>query len=223
MTGDAGEAVEEGILRSEHDRRAQHGRRPERPRAPPARRPACCGRTGSGCRRPSRSPTSAPARRHAGRGREPRDAAGALGMDTHEVAGTRFRQDADQVDHDVGAFHRLGDARLVGERRVERHHLADTAHRPQLVGASRTPDRHAHHVPLLRQPLHHVAAEEAGAAEHCRNTAGRHQGLDPTVVGLCVGGTIPPALRLHHYRTPRHPSTAATACLAQPAGGGSAG
>ena len=83
-------------------------------------------------------------------------------------------QDADQVHHHLGALHGAGDGGGIRHRRVQRHDLANAPLGAEKARSLRVPTGDAHDVVLRRQPLHHVATDETGAAEHRRHLAIRH-------------------------------------------------
>ena len=161
-----GEAVEQRVLRPEHQRRPQDRRgregRPHRLLACRLARPITTwtGRIGT-----DRGHLHQP--RHAGGGRQPRHAPCPLALDALEVAGPPLRQNADQVHHQVGAFDRAMHRRLVLDRRVERHDLPNRAHRLEEQRCLRIAHCNPHYVPARRQPLDDIAANEPGPTEHC--------------------------------------------------------
>ena len=77
-----------------------------------------------------------------------------------------LEQDADEVDHHVGAAHRGLDRSRIAKVRLHRVDLPDAAERLEMTGEVRPPHGRAHPVALARERAHHVAAEEARAAEH---------------------------------------------------------
>ena len=85
----------------------------------------------------------------------------------HGVEGlpARLGQDADEIDHRVGAFDRAVDRPAIAEIRLDRLDLPDHAERLQVAGEIGTAHRHADAVAALRQRLHDIAADEARAAE----------------------------------------------------------
>jgi hypothetical protein len=99
------------------------------------------------------------------------DAAGAF--DVHRLEGLRPALDglADGVDAGGGALqggrHRAG----VADIGLHELHLADIAGKAQVLGQVGLPHRHPHAPAGLGQHPHHLAADEARAAEH------RHQVL----------------------------------------------
>jgi hypothetical protein len=109
-----------------------------------------------------------------GRRRQARHAARPFGMDALEIAAAAFGQDARQVDHQPGAFHRAMHRRLVFHRGEQRHDLPHRAGGLEEQRCLWVADCDAHHKSLMRQPLNHVTADEAGAAEHRRHVARRH-------------------------------------------------
>ena len=105
--------------------------------------------------------------RHAVRGGDARQPGRRLGLDGVERAAAALVEDADQVDDDVAPGDRRLQHRIVGGQvDAHRHDLADIAGRLEEGGADRVADRDAHHEPLGGQPPHHIAADEAGAAEN---------------------------------------------------------
>ena len=75
-------------------------------------------------------------------------------------------EDADQVDHGVGAGHRPVDRGAVAQVGLHRHDLADAAERLQMGGEVGPAAGGADAPAVPRQGAHDVAAEEAGGAEH---------------------------------------------------------
>ena len=113
--------------------------------------------------------------RHPGSGGEAGDTAGALGVDAVKFSCARFRQDAHQVDHDAGTFGGAADGGLALHRGEQGHDLPYGAGGLEEQGGFGIAHRNADHEALVRQPLDDVAADEAGAAEHCRHTARCHR------------------------------------------------
>ena len=91
-----------------------------------------------------------------------------------EIAGAAFRQNANGVDHQIGALDRTPDGRLIGDRGIQRHHLPHGAHRLEEQRRFRVAHRDAHDEALMRQPLHDIAADEAGTTEYSRYAARCH-------------------------------------------------
>ena len=100
------------------------------------------------------------------RGRGARDRCGAFGLHGLEALLAALEQDADQVDHHVGAAHRGLDRVRIAQVRLHGVDLPDPAERLQMAGEVRPAHRDADAVALARQRPHHMAAEEARAAEH---------------------------------------------------------
>ena len=125
--------------------------------------------------------------------RRQRDRLGAERLHGVEALAAALEQDADEIDHHVGvARGRLDRSRIaqVGLHRVD---LADPAERLQVAGeigpAHRDPDA----VAALGERAHHVAAEEARAAEDGDQ---RVDGVDwscrAALMGWRVGCRLPP-------------------------------
>ena len=162
--GERAEAVEEIILRAEHDRGPQdrgvrHGRKH-------------LGLAGRLAARVERGQVRVGAeRRHMdqprpGRRRGLRDVVRAFRLHRLEALLAALEQDADQVDHHVGAAHRglhRGRVAQIGLHRVD---LPDLPERLQVAREVRPAHRRADAVARARQRPHHVAAEEPGAAEY---------------------------------------------------------
>ena len=89
---------------------------------------------------------------------------GAARLDRIETLASALEQDADQVDHHVGAARRRIDRTGVAQIGLHRVDLADPAERLQVAGEVRPPYRDADPVAALAERADHVPAEEAGAA-----------------------------------------------------------
>ena len=98
--------------------------------------------------------------------RRQRDRLGAKRLHGIEALASALEQDADQVDHHVGVARGRLDRSRIAQIGLHRVDLADAAERLQKAGklgpAHRDPDT----VAALGERAHHVAAEEARAAEH---------------------------------------------------------
>ena len=101
--------------------------------------------------------------RAVGRGRE-RDQLGAGRLHRVEALAPALEQDADQVDHHVGAARRRLDRARVAQVSLHRVDLADPAERLQVAGEFRPPHRDADAVAALAERADHMAAEETRAA-----------------------------------------------------------
>ena len=101
--------------------------------------------------------------RPVGRGRE-RHRLGAGRLHRVEALAPALEQDADQVDHHVGAARRRLDRARVAQVRLHRVDLADPAERLQVAGELRPPHRDADAVAALAQRADHMPAEEPRAA-----------------------------------------------------------
>ena len=91
---------------------------------------------------------------------------GAFGLHRVEALAAALEQNADQVDDDIGVAHRRRDRLRVAQIGLHRVDLPDPAHRPQKAGKLRPAHRDADAVAPPRQRPHHMAAEEARAAEY---------------------------------------------------------
>ena len=100
------------------------------------------------------------------RGRRARDRVRAFGLHRLEALLAALEQDADQVDHHVGAAHRRLDRVRVAQVRLHGVDLPDAADRLEVKREIRPAHGGAHAVALARQRPHHMAAEKARAAEH---------------------------------------------------------
>ena len=194
MTGDSradrGEAVEEPVLGAEHDRRAEDGgARERRPHRLLAGRlagavAARAGRVGADGRHVHQPLTPAAAARRATR--------------PAPSAWTRWKSPLralppgcpTRLTTSAGTFHRAMDGGLVLHRGEQRHDLSYGAGGLEEQRGFGIAHRHADHEALVRQPLHHVAADEAGAAEHRRHTARCHRSvlLSLPRAGFCHRG-----------------------------------
>ena len=108
-----------------------------------------------------------------GRG-EPGDPLGTLGMHRLERGRSALRQRANQVDDDLGPDDGTVHRALVHHRGIKRHDLPNRTHRLEEQRRLRVAHRHPHDVALLGQSLDHIAADEAGTAEHRRHAPYRH-------------------------------------------------
>ena len=105
---------------------------------------------------------------------EPRaDGAGGAGhrfrafrLDGIEALAAFFEQNADQIDDDVGIAHCCLDRLRVAQIRLHGFDLPDPTERPQITGQLRTAHRDTDAEVALGERTHHVAADEARAAEH---------------------------------------------------------
>jgi hypothetical protein len=88
-----------------------------------------------------------------------------------------FEQDADEVDDDARPAHCSCDRRGVAQVGLHRMDLTDPAERLQMAGEIGTADGHPNAEIFLGQRPHHVAAQEAGPAEH------GYQGIDLVLYG----------------------------------------
>ena len=166
-----GEAVEESVLRAEHDARAQDRRLRE---ARLQRRLAggLGARVGGG-----RAADRRRSRRHGRRARRPAGSAaapispGSRACSRSKSPPRALEQDADQADRGVGADQQALDLALG--RRVPglRVDLADGAQRLEEQRPLRAAGRDADDRPLLGQALDDIAADEARAAEHRHDLA----------------------------------------------------
>ena len=100
-----------------------------------------------------------------GRGRA-RDARCAFGLHRVEALLAALEQDADQVHHHVCAAHRGFHRLRIAQVRLHGMDLPDPAERLQMARKVRPAHRRADAVAFPRQRPHHVAPEEARAAEH---------------------------------------------------------
>ena len=104
-------------------------------------------------------------RRHARARRGLGDGAGAAGLDAREVLAAALLQDADEVDHRIGALDRGRDRIGIAQIGLHGMDLADHAERLQEAGEIGPAHRDAHAIAALHQRAHDMAADEAGAAE----------------------------------------------------------
>ncbi len=98
-------------------------------------------------------------------GRRQRHRLGAERLHRVEALPAALEQDADQVDHHVGVAHGRLDRGGIAQVGLHGMDLADPAERLQVAGELGAADRDADAVAELGERAHHVAAEEAGAAE----------------------------------------------------------
>ena len=75
-------------------------------------------------------------------------------------------EDADQIDRRLGAAQSGGQRFGIADIGLHRMDLADAAERLEMEGEIGTARRHANAPALARQRPHHMAADEAGAAEN---------------------------------------------------------
>ncbi len=94
------------------------------------------------------------------------DVDGALDVQGLELAAAGLEQDADQVDHGVGAPDRLGHGGLVGDVAADGLDLADVAGHAQLIGQGGLAHGDAHAPAALGQGPHHLGSDKARAAEN---------------------------------------------------------
>ena len=97
--------------------------------------------------------------------RRQRHRLGAGGLHRVEALPAALEQDADQVDHDVGVARGRLDRAGIAQIGLHGVDLADPAERLQMAGEIGPAHRDADAVAALGQRAHHVAAEEARAAE----------------------------------------------------------
>ena len=103
--------------------------------------------------------------RAVGRGRQ-RHRLGADGLHRVEALAPALEQDADQVDHHVGVARGRLDRGGIAQVGLHGVDLADPAERLQVAGELGPAHRDADAVAALGERAHHMAAEEARAAEH---------------------------------------------------------
>jgi hypothetical protein len=109
-----------------------------------------------------------------GRRREARDPARALALDAAEIAAAGLGEDADEVDHEVGADHGALHRGILLDVGEQRHDLADGAHRLEEQRGFGVAHRDPYDMAGSGEPFDHVTADEARAAEHRRHAARRH-------------------------------------------------
>ena len=85
-----------------------------------------------------------------------------------------FRQRANEVNDDLGPDHGTMHRALAHHRGIKRHDLPYRTHRLEKQRRLRVAHRHPHDIALLGQSLDHIAADEAGTAEHRRHAPYRH-------------------------------------------------
>ena len=91
---------------------------------------------------------------------------GALRLHRIEALAAAFKQNADEVDDNVGAAHRRRHRMRIAEVGLHRVNLADPAHGPQMAGKLGPAHRDADPTSFLRQRAHHMAAEKPRTAEY---------------------------------------------------------
>ena len=106
----------------------------------------------------------------------------AIGVDRKHVA-IHHRH---QIDHDIGAGHRRGDARRVGDIGADDVDLADPAERLKEEGRLGIALGNAHPDAALKQQFAHITTDESAAAkdgDEARRAGGRggDHGLAPSV------------------------------------------
>ncbi len=121
-----------------------------------------------------------------------------------------FRQRANQVDDDLGPDHGTMHRALAHHRGIKRHDLPNRTHWLEEQRRLRVAHRNPHDVTLLGQSLDHIAADEAGTAEHRRHAPYRHGREFPLRAGLIRRESAPLKVR-YIYRRKR---------LTPPRGGG---
>ena len=169
MASQGGEAVEEIIFRTEHDRRAQDGRGGEciarRLLASPLARDI--GRRGR-CVRPDPGNMHISREARACRGSRQRESA----LDMHGRVGLRpaLGLNARGVDGHACALERSGDRIREAKIGLHRLDLSNSAHRPKEPGEIGSPDGDAHAPSLADERPDDMASQESGPAEYCRQT-----------------------------------------------------
>ncbi len=105
------------------------------------------------------------------------NAFGRFHMKRSESLPAGLRQNADQVDRDIGARHGRVDIVIAGDVAFEKLNLADPAHGFQKMGCVGVPDGDADAPTGLGKGADDVPADEAGAAENDGKTgAGNGRG-----------------------------------------------
>src|SRR3990167_2479005 len=164
------EFVEELILGTEHDRRTNDDRARNRlaPRAfrfaLGARIVAVAGLIGAD-RRDMNEGFDAGFRGGLG------DRRASLRLHAGEALRAFLGQDADKIDHGVGAFDRAGDRWTMTDIRLEQLNLPDGSHRSQELRVVRTADGGAHAPAATGEFAHDIAADKTGPAEYDRQLA----------------------------------------------------
>ena len=162
--GECGKAVEEVILRPEHDRRPHDDRtavrRQHQPFAFGLRLRVVRRRPGIGADRGNMNQRCADGFGGA------RYGFGAAAMHGVEALAAALEQNPDQIDHGIGIVHRRRHRIRVTQIGLDRVDLADPAHRPQMAAQVRAARRNAYPITAAGERAHHVAAEKARAAEH---------------------------------------------------------
>ena len=79
-------------------------------------------------------------------------------------------EDADRIDHDIGAFDGFRDGGRIAEIGLDRVDLADDAHRLQITGEVGTAGGGADAPAILGEGADRVASDKAGAAEDGNET-----------------------------------------------------
>ena len=102
------------------------------------------------------------------RGRRERHRLGAEAMHRIEALAAGLEQDADQIDDHVAAADRGSDRGRVQHIGLNCMNLTDAAERLEMTRKIGAADRNADAVALLRERLHHVAAEKSRATENLR-------------------------------------------------------
>ena len=95
----------------------------------------------------------------------------AFRLDGVEGLRAGLRQDADEIDGDIGPAHRGLDRGRVTQVGLNRVDLPDLAERLEVTGELGPAHRHADAVIAFAQRPHHGAAQKAGPAKN------RHQGF----------------------------------------------
>src|ERR1700689_2104707 len=83
-----------------------------------------------------------------------------------EALAAPLEQNADQIDDDVGIARRGLDRLRKAHIRLHRFYLPDSPERLQMAGQLRAAHRDANTVLAVGERAHHMAADEARAAEH---------------------------------------------------------
>ena len=97
----------------------------------------------------------------------------ALRLDGVEGLLAALMQDADEIDHVVGALGRMLDGFRVTQVCLDGVDLPDRAKRVEMAGKLRPPHRDEHPVATLGKRAHHIAAEKTRTAEHRDDLLGR--------------------------------------------------
>ena len=174
FVGDGREPVEELILRPEHDRRTQDGCARHRSThqllahrlaARIVRRRLLIGTDRGDMHQP-----------RAMRRRRQRAGLGTERLHGVEPLAAALEQDADEIDHRIGIAHRGVNRARMAQVGLHRMDLADPAGRLQVDGEVRPSYRDPDAVAALGQRTHHMAAQEARAAEDGDERFGRSGG-----------------------------------------------